>query len=169
MKKSELLNWFQEENQRWELLLAAIGQKRMTQSGVNGEWTIRDIIAHLTGWQLKLTNQFIAAMNGESEPLPPWSEELKSEDDINAWIYETNRKKDVGQVLEDARQVHEKMRVAISNLPDDIRIETIDSKFHVVYINDQRFAVGEFFHHFYDDHQSDVRTWLSRIENESLP
>jgi len=25
MKKSELLNWFQEEYQRWELLLAAIG------------------------------------------------------------------------------------------------------------------------------------------------
>ncbi len=105
-------------------------------------------------------------MNGESEPLPPWLEELKSEDEINAWIYETNRKKDLGQVLEDARQVHEKMRNAISNLPDDIRIETIDSKFHVVHINDQRFAVGEFFHHFYDDHQADVRTWLSRIENE---
>ena len=166
MKKSELLNWFQEECQRWELLLAAIGQKRMTQSGVNGEWAMRDIIAHLTGWQLKLVNQFIAALNGELEPPPPWSEELSSEDDINAWIYETNRKKDLGQVLEDARQVHEKMRNAINNLPDDIRIETIDSKFHVVYLNNQRFAVGEFFHHFYDDHQSDVRAWLSRVENE---
>jgi hypothetical protein len=166
MKKSELLNWFQEEVQRWELLLAAIGQKRMNQPGVNGEWAMRDIIAHLTGWQLKLTNQFIAAINGELESPPPWSKELKSEDDINAWIYETNRKKELRQLLEDARQVHEKMRSAIDNLPDDTRIETIDSKFHVVYINDQRFAVGEFFHHFYDDHQSDVRTWLSRIENE---
>ncbi|MFN8400328.1 MAG: ClbS/DfsB family four-helix bundle protein [Anaerolineales bacterium] len=166
MKKSELLNWFQEECQRWELLLAAIGQKRMTEVGVNGEWTMRDIIAHLTGWQSKLVNQFIAAMNGELEPPPPWSKELKSEDDINAWIYETNHKKDLGQVLEDARQVHEKMRNAINNLPDDIRIETIDSKFHVVYINDQRFAVGEFFHHFYDDHQADVYTWLSKSENK---
>lgn len=166
MKKSELLNWFQEECQRWELLLAAIGQKRMTELGVNGEWTMRDIIAHLTGWQSKLVNQFIAAMNGELEPPPPWSKELKSEDDINAWIYETNHKKDLGQVLEDARQVHEKMRNAINNLPDDIRIETIDSKFHVVYINDQRFAVGEFFHHFYDDHQADVYTWLSKSENK---
>jgi hypothetical protein len=166
MKKSELSNWFQEEYRRWELLLVAIGQKRMSQSGVNGDWAMRDIIAHLTGWQLKLTNQFIAALNGGLEPPPPWSKELKSEDDINAWIYETNRKKDVKQVLEDARQVHEKMRNAINNLPDDIRIETIDSKFHVVYINDQRFAVGEFFHHFYDDHQSDVHAWLSKLEND---
>ncbi len=164
MKKSELLNWFQEECQRWELLLAAIGQERMIQSGINGEWAMRDIIAHLTGWQLKLVNQFIAAMNGELEPPSPWPEERKSEDDINAWIYETNRKKELGQVLEDARQVHEKMRDAINNLPDDIRVETIDSKFHVVYLNDQRFAVGEFFHHFYDDHQHDVHAWLSRGE-----
>ncbi len=166
MKKSELLNWFQEECQRWELLLVAIGQKRLTESGVNGQWAMRDIIAHLTGWQLKLVNQFVAAMNGELGPPPPWSKELQSEDDINAWIYETNRKKDLGQVLEDVRHVHEKMRNAINNLPDDIRIETIDSKFHVVYIKDQRFAVGEFFHHFYDDHQADVYAWLSKSENE---
>jgi hypothetical protein len=166
MNKSELLNWFQEEYQRWELLLAAIGQKRMSQSGVNGDWAMQDIIAHLTGWQQRLVNQFIAAMNGLPEPPPPWSKELKSEDEINAWIYETNRKKDVGQVLEDARQVYEQMYDAIQKLPDDVRVETIDSKFHVVYINDQRFAVGEFFHHFYDDHQSDVRAWLSRVENE---
>jgi hypothetical protein len=54
MKKSELLNWLQEEYQQWELLLVAIGQKRMNQSGVSGEWSMRDIVAHLTGWQQRL-------------------------------------------------------------------------------------------------------------------
>lgn len=37
MNKRELLQWFTEEQQKWELLLAAIGQNRMDQSGVNGE------------------------------------------------------------------------------------------------------------------------------------
>lgn len=166
MKKSELLNWLQEEHQQWELLIAAIGPVRMNQSGVSGEWSIRDIVAHLTGWQQRLVNQFIAAINGQPEPPSPWPEELKSENAINAWIYETNRKKNLGEVLDGARQVYEQMYDAILKLPDDVRIETIESKFHIVYINDQRFAVGEFFHHFYDDHQSDVHTWLVKIENQ---
>jgi hypothetical protein len=166
MKKSELQNWLHEEYQQWELLLAAIGQKRMNQSGVSGEWSMRDIVAHLTGWQRRLVAQLKSAMDGQPEPPPPWPEELKTEDDINAWIYETNRKKDVRQVLEDAHQVYKQMRVLIQDLPDNARIETIDSKFHVVYVNDQRFAVGEFFHHFYDEHQTDVRAWLSGVENK---
>jgi len=161
LKKSELLNWFQEEHQQWELLLAAIGQKRMDQPGIGGEWSMRDIIAHLTVWQKKLVDQFKAALDGQPEPPPPWPRELRTEDDINAWIYETNRGKNVPQVLEDAHQVFEQMRALVQDLPDNARIETIESKFHVVYVNDQRFAVGEFFYHFYDDHQADVYAWLS--------
>ncbi len=165
MNKLELLQWFTEEQQKWELLLAAIGQKRMDQSGLNGEWPMRDLVAHLTGWQRWLVARLKAARDGQPEPPPPWPAELKTEDDINAWIYETNRKNDVRQVLEDAHQVYEQMRAAIQDLPDDAQIKTIESKFHVVWVNAQRFAVGEFFHHFYDDHLTDVRAWLSRVEN----
>ena len=166
MNKPELLQWFTEEQQKWELLLAAIGQKRMDQSGVNGEWSLRDIVAHLTGWQWWLVARLKAVKDGQSEPHPSWPEQLKTDDEINAWIYETNRKRNARQVLEDPRQVYEHMRTLIQDLPDDVRIETIESKFHVVWVNNQRFAVGEFFYHFYDDHQADVRAWLPRIENE---
>lgn len=48
-------------------------------------------------------------------------------------------------------------RSAIEALPDDARTELIEAKFPVIWVGDQRFAVGEFFHHFYDDHAADVR------------
>jgi len=165
MKKSELLNWLQDEYQQWEVFLDQIGPTRMDQAGVNGDWSMRDIIAHLTGWQQWLVARVKAAKRSEPEPPPPWPADLTSEDDINAWIYQINRKRTVDQVLKDAHQVHEQMQAVIQDLPDDVRIETIESKFHVVWVNDQRFAVGEFFHHFYDDHQANVRAWLSRVEN----
>ncbi|MFZ1041653.1 MAG: hypothetical protein WCA79_07500 [Anaerolineales bacterium] len=106
-----------------------------------------------------------AAKDGQSDPHPSWPEHLKTDDEINAWIYETNRRCNARQVLEDAHQVYEVMRTLIQDLPDDVGIETIESKFHVVWLNNQRFTVGKFFYHFYDDHQADVRAWLSRIEN----
>jgi hypothetical protein len=165
MKKSELLNWMQEEYQKWDLLLVAIGPQRMNQPGVSGEWSMRDIVVHLTGWQQWLVAQLEAALAGQPEPAPPWPEELKTDDEINAWIYGTNRKKDVRQVIKDAHQAEVQMETLIQGLPDDARIETIDSKFHVVCVNDRRIPVGEFFHHFYDDHLPDVRAWLAGKEN----
>jgi hypothetical protein len=50
MSKSELLSWLQEEYRQWGALLDQIGPARMEQAGVNGDWAMKDIIAHLTGW-----------------------------------------------------------------------------------------------------------------------
>ena len=160
MNKPELLRWLMEEQQKWELLLAAIGEERMAQPGVNGDWSMRDIIAHLTGWQRWLVARLQAAGVGQPEPAPAWPTALTAEDDINAWIYETNRNRTVRQVVDDAHAVHEQLLATIQALPEACRIEAIEGKFHVIWVGEQRFAVGEFFHHFYDDHAADVRAWL---------
>jgi hypothetical protein len=163
MNKSELIKWLTEERQKWDLLLAAIGEIRLDQSGVNGDWSMRDIVAHLTGWQRLLVAKLQAAADGRSEPLPMWPAEITSEGDINAWIYESNRLQTVRQVLDDANNVHEQLLATMQVLPEDSRIETIEGKFHVIWVGGQRFAVGEFFHHFYDDHAADVLAWLRRV------
>lgn len=160
MNKPELLKWLMEEQQKWELILAAIGEVRISNRVLNGTWSIRDIIAHLSEWQRWLVVRFQAAANGQPEPPPPWPANLTSKMDINNWIYESNRNRSARQVLADAQSVHEQLLEIIQDLPKDCRMESIESKFHVIWVNNQRFAVGEFFHHFYDDHAADVQAWL---------
>lgn len=162
MNKAELLRWLTEEEQKWALLLAAIGERRMAQSGVNGDWSMRDIVAHLTGWQRWLVIRLRAAADGQPEPSTPWPAQITSEDEVNTWIYEANRERPVRQVLDDAHNVHQQLLTTIERLPEESRIETIDGKFHLIWVSDQRFAVGEFFHHFYDDHAADVLAWLKQ-------
>src|SRR6185503_7731697 len=107
MKKSELLNWLQDEYRQWETLLDQIGPARLDQPGVNGDWSMKDIIAHLTGWQRNVVAQIRAAGRNEPESPPPWPEHLQTEDEINAWICESNRGRSVGEVLDDMHQVLE--------------------------------------------------------------
>ena len=99
MNKSELLKWLQEEDRQWEALLDQIGEARMDQPGVNGDWSMKDIVAHLTGWQRRVVANLQAAQRGEPAPPPHWPAHLEAEDDINAWIYETNRGRSVREVL----------------------------------------------------------------------
>ena len=162
MDKSELLNWLQHENEQWQGLLAEIGPARMEQSGVNGDWSMKDIVAHLTGWNRWLVARLQSAERGEPEPRPPWPAHLLAEDDINAWIYESGRERSLGEVVDEMRQVHRQLVAAVEALPDGVRVETIEPAFHLVWVDDQRFLAGEFFHHFHDDHEPDVRAWLAQ-------
>ena len=164
MKKAELLNWLQEKYQEWEGFLDQIGPTRMEQAGVNGDWSMKDIVAHLTGWNRWLVARFQAAGRNEPEPPPPWPAHLETEDEINAWIYESNRGRSVREVLEETHQVHQQLLAVIEGLPDDVRIERIEPAYYLVWVDGKRFPASEFFDHFHDDHEPDVRAWLARKE-----
>ena len=170
MSKPELLNWLQDEYQQWEELLNQIGPERMEQPGVSGYWSMKDIIAHLTGWQQPRVNACIqAARRGESEPLPPWPAHLQTDDEINAWIYDANHGRSLGEVLEESRQVFQQLLDVVADLPEDVRIEQVYQGarvYHLVWLGGQRFQPGEFFDHFRDDHETEVRAWLRRVNNQ---
>jgi len=161
MKKSELLHWLQTEYQQWEAFLEQIDPARMDQPGVAGAWSIKDIVAHLTGWQPRLIARIQAAQRGEPTPPPPWPAHLQTDDEINAWIYAANHERSVREVLDEAQQVFQQLIAVIEGLPDDVQI---DPAYHLVWLGDQRFPAGEFFDHFHDDHEPDVRAWLARVE-----
>jgi hypothetical protein len=167
MNKSELLNWLKDENRRWEALLGEIGPQRMEQPGVNGDWSMKDLVAHLAGWNRWLLVRVQAAVRGEAEPPPPWPAHLQEDDQINAWIYQAARERPARQVLDDSRDILQQILAVLEALPEDVRIEELQDgeTIHMVWLGDQRFAAGDFFAHFHDDHEADVLAWLARPED----
>ncbi len=169
MKKSELLNWLQEEYEQWEAFLDQIGPERMDQPGVAGHWSIKDIVAHLNDWQPKLIANIQAAQRGEPEPPPPWPAHLQADDEINAWIYESNRERSVREVLDESGRLFQQFLAVIEGLPEDVRIDQVHHEgkvYYLVCLGDKRFPVGEFFDHFHDDHEPDIRAWLAQVKNQ---
>jgi hypothetical protein len=141
----------------------------MDQPGVNGDWSMKDMVAHLTGWQPRLTAGILAAARGEPEPPPPWPAHIETEDQVNAWIHESNRGRAWSEVLDESRRVFGQFLAVVEGLPEDVRIEQLregERVFHLIWLGGQRFPAGEFFDHFHDDHEPDVRAWLRRVENQ---
>ena len=168
MNKNELLNWLQKQYEDWQALLDQIDPEHMDQPGLNGDWSMKDLVAHLTGWQPRLIGRIQAAQRGEPEPSSPWPAHVQTEDEVNAWIYESNRDRTVREVLEESDRSFQQFLAVVKGLPEDVRIETIqaspDREFYLIWLGDQRFPIGEFFDHFHDDHEPDVRAWLARVE-----
>lgn len=167
MKKSELLDWLQEEYRQWGALLDEVGPTRMEQPGVNGDWSMKDIVAHLTGWNRRLASHLQAAQRRGPEPSPPWPAHLQGDDEINAWIHESNRARSVREVLVETDQMFQQILAFVEGLPEDVRIEQVhqgERVYHLVWLDGERLQPGEFFDHFHDDHEPDVRAWLARVE-----
>lgn len=162
MDKSELVNGLQEVIRQWEALLAEVGPARMDQPGVNGDWSMKDMIAHHTVWNRRFVAGLQAAQRREPEPLPPWPADVQSEHEINAWIYASHRERSVQDVLDDMRRNFQDLLAAVGALPDDVRIERSEQGRPLVWVGGKRFPAGEFFDHYHDEHEADVRAWLAR-------
>src|SRR5579859_4006328 len=105
ISKTQLLAELKNENAYWQALLDDIGEANMTQPEVAGGWSIKDIVAHITGWRRRTVKRFQAALHHEPDVAPPWPEALQDVDEINAWIYEANRDRPLADVLRDSHEV----------------------------------------------------------------
>ena len=161
MTKSELLHGLQEEYQQWEVLLDQIGPARMEQPGVTGHWSVKDIVAHLTGWRRRTVARLQAAQRSEPEPPPPWPAHLQTDDEINAWIYESNRGRSVHEILDESHQVFQQLLTAIEGLPDKV---LMDVQRYLPWLEGNPFSAAGIFAHFHDEHEPDMRAWLARGE-----
>ena len=166
MSKSEFLNGLREEYQWWEALLNEIGEARMDQSGVADDWSIKDIVAHLTGWRRRTVARLQAAQRGEGEPPSYWPAHLQADvdlDEINAWIYESNHERPVREVLDESHHVFQQMFAAIEGLPDAV---LSDPARYLPWLEAESIKPSDFFGHFHEEHEQDMRAWLARVEKQ---
>ncbi len=78
-----------------------------------------------------------------------------------------NKSELLNWLQEEHQQMFQHLFTVVKGLPDDIQIDTVHQGkriYYLVRLGDQRIQPGYFFDHFHDDHEQDVRAWLTRIE-----
>jgi hypothetical protein len=162
MNKTELLRGLQEEYQNWQTLLDQIGPARMDQPGVAGHWSIKDIVAHLTGWRRRTVARLQAVQQDQPEPPPPWPAHLETDDEINEWIYQSHQAYSVNEVLAESHQVFQQLLTAIEGIPEEVLADA--NRFP--WLEGQLLTASALFAHFHEEHEPDMRAWVAGVEQQ---
>ncbi len=160
--KQQALAAIDAERAAWHELVAAVGTHRMNEPGPMGDWTFKDLAAHLTGWRQYSISRIEAVQRGEPSPATPWPQELTDEDAINAWIYEREHDRPLADVLADADATFLRLRAAVEAMSDE---ELADPR-RFPWMEGR--SLGDvlisrsYFAHLHEEHEPDLRAWVER-------
>lgn len=112
--KTELLANIQAEYDQLEALLASLREEQMTIPGVNGSWSVKDNLAHLTAWQSYQAARQEGILDGTEPPDP--APGLETEDEVNEYFYQQHKDRPLAEVLSDFRVSYQRVLAATQAL-----------------------------------------------------
>lgn len=146
----------------FQALVDRVPRARMTEPGFAGDWSLKDVIAHITVYERWTADHLEADARGEKAPdIVSWGPPDGNTADMdvrNAAYHRHFRDTPLDDVLAAAKEHHQRLIAAIEPLADaDI---TEPGKFAWTGASSLWDAIeGNSFEH-YDDHQPGVRAWL---------
>jgi hypothetical protein len=156
----ELAARIRADRQVWRDLVAEVGRDRMLEPGPMGDWTFKDMAAHLAAWRNARIPMIEAIGRGEPIPPPPWPAELDDDDPINAWFRERDRDKPLDDVIADYDASFERLAAAIEALPDAVAHDPSA----LPWAGGTSAVDIDFTDHLHDEHLPDVRRWLAAAD-----
>jgi hypothetical protein len=157
---TQLLEVMRTARSNWEALLAEAGETRLTEPGVEGDWSLKDIIAHITYFETWATNCLMAIRRGE--PLPQPEYKGLSIDEENALIYERQRAWPLADVLRDSQISFQRSIESVQGLHDNDLYDLEFTRAYGVNWTVHDLLAGDTYEH-YQDHIAPVRAWLDRV------
>jgi hypothetical protein len=142
----------------WRDLVAEVGRERMLEPGPMGEWTFKDLAAHLSAWRNARLPVIEAIGRGEPVPPTPWPGTMDSDfDAINDWFHERDRDLPLDAVLDDYDRSFERLATAIEALPESIAHDPNG----LPWTGGDAAVDVDFTEHLHEEHLPSVRAWLN--------
>lgn len=166
MNKIIFLNYLQTERDKFEFLLNRVGFTRtMTIKGVEGNLSIKDIVAQVWAYEQYIADRLSEIKHGEKyQPCkkfnaldaflnefgyPDFASPLLDDGEANAWVYEKYKNVALDEIVAQEIQAFTSIVEMIESMPEHVLTE------HNLF---ERVAEQTYQH--YDEHSKAIKEWL---------
>ena len=166
MNKTEFLKILQTERAQWNALLAEVDESRMTSPDAAGNWSVKDIVAHITAYEKGLVAWLGAASRGEVLELPDLDQ--PNVDRRNAEIFSKNQARSLNDIRQEAQQVFAQLLSLVEALPEADLLEPERSDWFVKprwqTSRPLWMCIADDSYKHYHQHRADIRARLDQTE-----
>jgi uncharacterized damage-inducible protein DinB len=146
------------EHAKWETILAMVPESQMDMPGPagDGEWSVKDILAHIAWYEREMAGAIEkhALVGSELWQLPP--------DQRNDVIFKENKDRPLNEIRDESRQVHDRLMQSLESLTEeDLHDAGRFLGMPAEWKPWQVIATNTFEH--YQHHTAQVDYWLMRI------
>jgi len=115
MTRSGLLANIRRDRAQLDALVARVGEARMTGPALDGGWSVKDVLAHISAWE-----KICLALVRNNTPVdpPPPGVTRPSTDLINERIYEGSRDRRLDDVVADAQRSYAELLALVEGLSE---------------------------------------------------
>jgi hypothetical protein len=131
---------------------AGLSDSQLLIPGVTGEWSVRDIIAHVTWWEEEALKHLPLVREGGRPPR--YSVQYGGIDAFNALMTEKRRDLSLAEVLRQHDEVHERLTDYVRGAPEELF--TRETRFR------RRLRLDTYGH--YPIHAKAIREWRQRSQ-----
>jgi hypothetical protein len=131
---------------------AGLSDAQLTEPGVVGVWSVKDILAHVTWWEEEALKHLPLIIN-EGRP-PRYSTQYGGIDAFNALMMEQKRDLSLADVLQQQDEIHRQLIAYIQSVPEEQF--TRETRFR------HRLRLDTYSH--YPQHAKAIREWRNSIE-----
>ena len=116
--KDEHIKSIKREHKNLEKAFKGLSASDMIKTTAKGEWSIQDILAHLTAWENQFIEWYEAGMRREKVVLPDWSQP-GIVDEINLGIYRRNLDRGLKEVKKEFKESYKRILKTAKSIPEE--------------------------------------------------
>ena len=117
--KAQLLQFTAENYTALQAELAKLTPEEIVDGGTVGEWSVKDVLAHLMAWQQMVLAWYAAGKRGESPVTPSEKYTWREIPALNQEIYETYRDTPLETITADFEASHREILAAVEGMTND--------------------------------------------------
>jgi hypothetical protein len=159
MTKFELLNQIRNERGYLEKTLARLTLAQMLIPGVDGRWSVKDALAHISTWERWMIRWTNSLLQGKKPETP----EAWNVDQMNEETYKRVKEIPLAEVLEEFRLSYWDSLALVESLSEE-QLQTIYNETWPMGPLWTGIAANMNWH--YRDHRTDIQKWLKNWKKE---
>jgi len=159
ISKASLLHELRAARAEWHALLAEVGEGRMTEPGVAGDWSVKDVIAHLTSYSRWFVNASEAHFRGELPPLDG-TEGMDFEQRNQFW-HQQARELSLAEVQAESQRVFSRLLEVVEAHSEEFLTQPQQFEGVPEPLLIWKMLEGDGYEH-YREHMRSIRAWLAQ-------